>query len=172
MSSEQVLYTQADIQNKIQEIATITTPQMSDDDVVVALMNGAMVFAADFLRALYAKQVNPIFESLRLHSYGDAQTSSGQITVHGEMKRSVKDRRVWVLDDVFDSGQTLAFAVDYIKKQGASDVKSIILLRKPWPQDRPMQPDYVGFDAPSQFLLGYGMDDQGRSRGQAHISAI
>jgi hypoxanthine phosphoribosyltransferase len=168
----EVLFTAADIAARIETLADDITPQMTPDTVMAALMSGALLFAADLMRALHRRGIDPAFEALQLESYHDERVSSGRVRVRSDFARSVAGRSVILLDDVFDSGNTLAFAVQHARAQGARDVRSAVLVRKPWPQPRLVTPDWVGFDAPGRFLVGYGMDDAGRTRGCPDIVAL
>ncbi len=156
----------------IKDLAQRMAPEVSVNATCVALMNGAFVFAADLMRALYQEGVDPVFDALHLESYGDARQSQGRVRVRGDLSRSVAGHQVWVLDDVFDSGRTLAFAKAHILAQGAAEVKTVALVEKPWDGERPITPDYVAFMAPADFLGGYGMDEAGRGRGRPEIVTL
>ena len=77
-----------------------------------------------------------------------------------------------IIDDVLDSGLSLAFASEHLRKAGARETMSAVFAAKPWPKPRPMEPDFVGWRAPGRFLVGYGMDDAGQGRGQPFVSAL
>ena len=139
--------------------------------VCAVLMDGAMIFAADLLRALYGCGVNPKTYSLGLSSYGDARNSCGAVQVTSEITADLTGEHVLIIDDVLDSGATLAFARDYIMARGAASVCACVFARKPYP-GRSVDADYAGWDAPEAFLVGYGLDDERRFRGMPGIGAV
>lgn len=168
----EVVFSAACIATRIETLADEIAPHVTSQTVVAALMSGAVVFAADLMRALHQRGCDPLFEALQLESYHDERVSSGRVRVRSDFARSVAGRAVILLDDVFDSGNTLAFAVQHARAQGAQTVQSVVLVRKPWPTPRAVVPDWIGFDAPARFLVGYGMDDAGRARGCPDILAL
>lgn len=168
----EVVFSAARIAARVETLADDIAPHVTSETVVAALMSGALMFAADLMRALYRRGCDPLFEALQLESYRDERVSSGRVRVRSDFARSVAGRSVILLDDVFDSGHTLAFAVQHARAQGAAQVQSAVLVRKPWPEPRTLVPDWVGFDAPAAFLLGYGMDDAGRTRGCPDVLAL
>jgi hypoxanthine phosphoribosyltransferase len=115
---------------------------------------------------------SPLFDALWLSSYGDETRSSGSVQVQAGLQRSVVGRQVLLLDDVFDTGLSLTQAVQIVKQAGAVEVLSAVFARKPWPTPRALEPDFVAWEAPARFLVGYGMDEGGRMRGLPGISAL
>lgn len=137
---------------------------------LIALLQGAMPFATDLMRALARRDRHPVYDSLWLESYRDARESSGKVVVRADISRSVDGRPVLILDDVFDSGRTLAYARAHVLAKGASEVLACAFVRKPQALGEAI--DLVGWDAPDTYLVGYGMDDAGRYRGLPYIAAI
>ncbi len=156
----------------VERMAKAIGPAIDDDTVIVALLTGGLWFAADLTRALYRLGRNPLFDALWLASYGDAQESSGCIEVVAGLQRSVDGRRVLLLDDVLDTGRSLLQAREIVRKAGAAQVLTAVFARKPWPGEREIAPDFVGWEAPARFLAGYGMDVAGRDRGRPGIAAL
>lgn len=144
--------------------------QVDDNWTVVALLQGAIPFAADLMRALAARGIHPIYDSLWLESYRDARESSGKVVVRADISRSVEGRGVLIVDDVFDSGRTIAFARAHLMAKGATQTLAVAFVRKPQAMGEPI--DAVGWDGPADFLVGYGMDEAGRYRGLPYIAAL
>lgn len=95
--------------------------------------------------------------------------------VRADIARPVDGRHIILLDEVYDSGRTLDFAADMMRAKGAASVATCVLVLKPPPPDAPPnrgKPDYIGFEAPAEFLVGYGMDDAGLYRGLPFIGAV
>ena len=130
-----------------------------------------MIFAADLLRALYGRGVDPQTVSLRLSSYGAARESSGRVRVTADIDADLTGAHVLIVDDVLDSGATLDFARAHITGLGAAQVTTCVFAVKPY-AGREINADYAGIDAPDKFLIGYGLDDAGRKRGLPGIWAV
>jgi hypoxanthine phosphoribosyltransferase len=160
------------IEARVNALADKLSPIMSDDWIVIALMDGAMVFASDLLRALQLRGINPVFENLMLSSYGDNLRSAGEVKVIKDFSRDLSGRSVLILDDVFETGLTLATAANMAKAAGAMHVKSCVFAYKSGYSEGMTQPDFKGWDAPDGFLVGYGMDFQGRFRGLPYIADL
>jgi hypoxanthine phosphoribosyltransferase len=101
---------------------------------------------------------------MTLSSYRKARTSSGQVTILRDMDLEVRDRNVLIVDDVLDSGRTLAFAKDLISARGAKSIRTCVLLDKHAKRAVNLEPDYCAFDCPDTFVVGYGMDVAHRYR--------
>ena len=135
---------------------------------VLVLMNGSMWFAADLLRYL---PPNFIMESARVSSYGAARETSGKVTWKTPVPYC-EDKRVLVLDDVLDSGITLANVKAELMKLGAAEVATAVMVDKPEGRRVPVEADYVGLVSPNLFLVGYGMDADEVYRNLPYIGAV
>jgi len=154
-----------EVQARVSELGRRIAPRIDDDTVCVCLLTGGLWFAADLMRALAREGRHPRFDALWLASYGEAQVSSGTVRVHAAPQRSVAGSRVLLLDDVLDSGLSLATARRMMLEQGAVGVLTAVFARKPWPTPRDVEADFVAWEAPAAYIVGYGMDDGGRFRG-------
>lgn len=126
--------------------------------LVVAVLKGSFMFAADLIRALHRAGIAPQVEFVHLSSYRDATVSSGQVAILKDVTSDVRDRDVLLVDDILESGRTLAFAKDLLMARGAKRVLSAVLLEKPGKRAVQIKADFVGFDCPDLFVVGYGMD--------------
>ena len=156
----------------VRRMAAEIAPRIDDETVAVCLLTGGLWFAADLTRALAELGRNPLFDAMWLASYHDERSSTGTVLVRAGLQRSVENRRVLIMDDVFDSGLSLRESVRLVTEAGAAEVLCAVLARKPWPQHRLMDPDFVGWEAPARFLVGYGMDNRARYRGLGDICAL
>ena len=157
---------------KIEALADSLSETVGSDWAAVALMDGALVFAADILRALYRRGVNVEFENMTLSSYGDDIQSAGTVTVQKGLTRDVTGKSVLLIDDVYETGLTLSNAADMIMAAGAKEVKSCVFAYKHGYSGEARLPDFSGWDAPDAFLVGYGMDFKGRYRGLPFIADL
>ncbi|MET0181305.1 MAG: phosphoribosyltransferase family protein [Caulobacterales bacterium] len=158
-----VLYDEAAIARRVEELAEELSKQVDSAWTLVSLMQGAMPFTTDLMRALAMRGVHPLLNCLWLESYRDARASSGQVVVRADISRPIDGMPALIIDDVFDSGRTIAYARAHLIAKGASHAIACAFIRKPAAMNEPIE--YVGFDAPDEFLVGYGMDVSGRYRG-------
>jgi hypoxanthine phosphoribosyltransferase len=126
--------------------------------LVISILKGSFVFAADLIRALHWAGIAPEVEFLSLSSYREGTTSSGTVTVVRDIESDVAGRDVLVIDDILESGRTLAFARAMLLSRGAARVGIAVLLDKPGHRAQPIDADHVGFVCPDLFVVGYGMD--------------
>jgi hypoxanthine phosphoribosyltransferase len=164
-----ILYDEAQIAARVSGLAERLAERLTPDWTVIVLLQGAMPFAVDLMRALAAQGVHPQLDCLWLESYRDARESSGRVVVRADISRPLHGRSVLVLDDVFDTGRTIAFAKAHLLAKGAVEAQACCLVRKPGATGAL---EHCGFDAPDRFLVGYGMDDAGRYRGLPVIAAL
>lgn len=172
MSERAILLDEAAIARRVQEMAAEIAPRLKDGAVLVCLLTGGIWFAADLTRALSRLGRDVAFDALWIASYGDGRESAGRCEVRADLQRPVGGRQVLIVDDVLDSGLSLAFAHAHLRNAGASEALTAVFAAKPWPRPRPLEPDFVGWRAPGRFLVGYGMDDAGQGRGQPFIGAV
>jgi hypoxanthine phosphoribosyltransferase len=126
--------------------------------LVVAVLKGSFVFAADLIRALHGAGLAPEVEFISLSSYRAGTVSSQTVTVLRDVESDVRDRDVLIVDDILESGRTLAYAKDLLAARGARRVLVCVLLEKPGKRAVSLDPDFVGFVCPDLFVVGYGMD--------------
>lgn len=172
LSAPTVLLSETEIAAIVADLAARISPVIDDETVAAVLLTGGLWFAADLTRALSRLGRNVRFDALWLASYGDDTTSRGRIDVYAPFQRSLQGRRVLILDDVFDTGLSLAEAARIAREAGASEVLTCVFARKPWPLPRAQVPDFVGWEAPNRFLVGYGLDHAGTLRGLPDICAL
>ncbi len=167
-----VLLPAAEIARRVEDAAARIRPMIDDETVAVVLLTGGLWFAADLTRALSRLGVNPLFDALWLSSYGDTKATTGWVEVRASLQRPVQGRRVLLIDEVLDSGLSLLQAAQVVREGGATEIRSCVFARKPWPTQRDFVPDVVAWEAPARFLAGYGMDVAARWRGVPDVIAM
>lgn len=154
-----VLYSTETIAARNPELAAaIRDAGYGDNPLVVAILKGGFVFAADLIRALHHAGVSPEVDFMSLSSYRDGTSSTGTVTVLRDLETDVTGRAVLIVDDILESGRTLAFAKKLLAERGAERVGLAVLLDKPGHRVAEIEGDFVGFTCPDLFVVGYGMD--------------
>jgi len=147
----------------------LTDPDAEDRVVLVPVMTGAMIFTADLVREL------PFKLSLGLvavSSYPGETISSKGAHLASDLPKDLAGKHVVIIDDILDSGQTIALLDSEIRKQGAASVRTCVLLSKQVERVVDIKPDYVGFEIPDAFVVGYGLDYDGYYRNYPEIATL
>src|ERR1700712_3882777 len=151
------LFTAEQIAERNRELALEITKGPTKDLLVIAILKGSFIFAADLLRALHDTGLAPEVEFVTLSSYGTGTVSRG-VRIVKDIDSDVKDRDVLLIDDILESGRTLRFAKEMLYERGARNVTVAVLLDKSVKRQEELEADYVGFECPDYFVVGYGMD--------------
>lgn len=154
----EVLFDADTIAGRNAEIAHDIAARLPDDLLIVVILKGSFVFAADLLRALDRAGMRPRVDFMTLSSYGTATESSGTVDLTRDISEEVRNRDVLIVDDILDTGRTLAFATDLMAARGASSVHSCVLLDKHEKREVAIEADFVGFPVGDMFVVGYGID--------------
>lgn len=155
----ETLYPAEVIARRVDGLATeIHAAGFRDKVLVVAILKGSFVFAADLIRALHHVGVSPQVDFISLSSYSAGTTSSGTVTVLRDLETDVAGRDVLIVDDILESGRTLAYARDLMLQRGARRAEIAVLLDKPGKRVASLEAEFTGFDCPDKFVVGYGMD--------------
>jgi len=148
--------TEEQIRKRIKEIAMrINEDYAGKTPIFIGVLNGSFIFLADLIREI---NVDCEIDFFKLSSYGDAKISSGQVKLLKELNCEVAGRDILIVEDIVDSGLSIAFIKNIIEKENPKSLKLVsLLLKKGVPKiDFPV--DYVGFEIPSEFVIGYGLD--------------
>jgi hypoxanthine phosphoribosyltransferase len=138
---------------------------------VIGILRGSFMFTADLVRQLYMNDLHPLIDFIFVTSYEGTQ-STGEMRLLKDMSLDVKDRWVLIVDDILDTGRTLQFARDYVQERGAAQIHTCVLLDKPSRRLVDIQPDYVGFAIEDLFVVGYGLDYNGRYRDLPYLGVL
>ncbi len=154
----EILFSSGDIASRNNELAEEISKDMGPDILVIAVLKGSFVFAADLIRALHHAGVRPQIDFMALSSYGDKSISSGTVVITRDIVDTVKGRKVLLIDDILESGRTMEFAANELLERGAETVKTCLMLDKKGKRVVNFEADFVGFDCPDLFVIGYGLD--------------
>ena len=167
---KKILYHESTILSRLDELAReITEDYQGKDLTVFAVLNGSFIFMADLLRRIPLQlQV----DCLSVSSYHGTK-STGRVSFRQAQFADIRDRHVLILDDILDSGMTLHTVRERLAAEsGALSLKVCVLLRKSVSRERHVEADYVGFDIPNEFVVGYGLDYNQRYRNLPFIGVL
>lgn len=153
-----VIFSAAAIAQRIDAMAREIAGAGLERPILIPVLTGSFIFAADLMRALHRVGVAPEVDFLSLASYRKSTTSSGKVDILRDIEIGVRGRDVLLVDDILESGRTLAFAKDLIAARGARLLKTCVLLDKPVERAVQIEADFKAFDCPRVFVVGYGMD--------------
>jgi hypoxanthine phosphoribosyltransferase len=158
---------------RLESLAGEIADAMPADFAAIAILKGSFVFAADLIRSLIGHGVNPEVDFVTLASYGTGTVSSGTVRLLRDVEIPVAGREVLLIDDILDSGRTIAFARRHMLEKGAKAVKVCVLLDKTAGRKSGVSDaDFAGFPCPPEFVVGYGMDHAHKFRGLPFIAIL
>lgn len=160
----EVIFSAERIAARLGELAEDIAARGLDKPLVAAVLKGSFVFAADLIRALHLAGIEPEVDFLTLSSYRRGTKSAGRVDILRDLDLDVRDRNVILVDDVLESGRTLAFAKDLIAARGARSILTCVLLDKKTTRAVAIEADLAAFECPNVFVVGYGMDVAHRYR--------
>jgi hypoxanthine phosphoribosyltransferase len=152
----ETLFSEREIAGRIEELARCISADHPEGNIImIALMKGAIIFLADLIRQM---EVPVRFELVRVSSYGDEQAPVRQPVIEAAVLKAVKGRDVIIVDDIYDTGNSIKAAVEYIGNYKPRSLKTCFLLEKKMKHVVNIKVDYLGFEVPDKFIVGYGLD--------------
>ena len=167
-----MLFDAAEISRRVGALAPEIARAMPEDFTIVALLKGAFVFVADLARALDGVGRQPRVEFITLSSYGCGRESAGAVRLLGELPEGIAGRAVLLVDDVADTGRSLALARDLLLGQGAARIWICALVDKPGRREVEIAVDFIGFSVGDRLVVGYGIDYAEQYRHLPYIGAL
>ena len=153
---EEILVTQSQIEERVESLASEINRHYGNEEVtVVCVLSGALVFTADLIRELDAPTR---LDCIRADSYGNATESSGQPRIAHSLKTDIVDKHVLIVDDILDTGNTLVSIVQHLEGANPASIRTCVLLDKKERREADIEADFVGFEIPNAFVVGYGLD--------------
>ena len=153
----EVLFTEQDIAVRNKDIACKIANSDLKSPLVISILKGSFVFAADLIREMHRAGMTPEVEFISISSYGAGQ-EAGEPVILRDVETDVTGRDVILIDDILESGGTLTFTRDLMQKRGANSITIAVLLDKLSRRKSDINADYAGFECPDKFVVGYGMD--------------
>ena len=170
-NTEKILLTEEQIQARITELGEILSEDYKDKNpIVVGIMKGVVVFYADMIRKI---KTPCQIDFMWISSYAGTE-STGNMIVRRDVSSDIKGRHVLVLEDIFDTGNSLDYTVKHLLAKEPASVKVCTLLDKPERRnpDITLKPDYIGFTIPNEFVVGYGLDFNENYRNLPYVGIL
>jgi hypoxanthine phosphoribosyltransferase len=164
-----VLLAPEQIRLRVAAMALEIRQDLPGDLHLVAVLKGAFVFVADLVRQLGGRLS---VDFLAVSSYGRGTTSSGEVRLLKDLDTALAGRDVLLVEDIVDTGLTLAYLQDILLARSPRSLRTAALLNKPSRRRREVRVDYVGFDIDDQFVVGYGLDEGGHYRGLPYVGVL
>lgn len=167
---KEILISEEAILKRIRELGEEITEDYKDKDLmVVGILKGAVVFMAELCKRIDL----PIdMDFMSVSSYGSSSKSTGEVKIIKDLDGSVEGKDILIVEDIIDTGLTLSYLTDNLKKRGASSVKIITLLDKTIRRNLEIKVDYLGFEVPNEFIIGYGLDYAETYRNLPFVAAL
>jgi hypoxanthine phosphoribosyltransferase len=164
------LVSEKEIHARLKEIAAeIEADYEGKDLLLVGVLKGAIMVVADLARAM-SRHVE--MDWMAVSSYGYGTTSSGVVRILKDLDKDIKDKNVLIVEDIVDSGLTLSWLQKNLVSRGPASVEVMALLRKPEALSVDLEPKYIGFDIPNEFVVGYGLDYAERYRNLRSVASL
>ncbi len=158
------------IQTRIAELAReLDDHYGSDIPLMVGVLNGAVTFMTDLMRAM---TIPVVIDFMAVSSYGASTRTSGVVRILKDLSEDVEGRRVLVVEDIVDSGLTLQYLLDVLRRRNPAEIRVVALLKKEKGEAADVQVDQVGFAIPDEFVIGYGLDYAGQYRNLPYVAVL
>ena len=166
-----VLISEADIQARVVELAEQISQDYADREqlVLVGVLKGSFIFLADLSRRMTIPRV---IEFIAVSSYGSGSQSSGAVRLVMDVRGNIENRHVLIVEDIVDTGHTLKYLIGMLESHNPASVKTCALVRKAERAEVDVDVDYLGFDIPDKWVVGYGLDYAEQNRTLPYIGTI
>ena len=163
------LISKEELDKRIQELANqITEDYKNQEVIIVCILTGAVYFATDLTK--YIKNDTLKIEFMKVSSYGNSKESTGEVKIKKDLENSISGKNVIIVEDIIDTGLTMKTLKKYLLEKNPASLKICTLLDKKERRKVEMEADYVGFDIPNKFVLGYGLDYEEYYRNLPYIA--
>lgn len=167
---KEVLVTEEEIQAKVKELGKrITDDYKGKNLMLIGILKGAAIFLSDLARNI---EIPVLIDFMAVSSYGNSSESTGVVRIIKDLESSIDDKDVLIVEDIIDTGLTLSYLTDNLRKRGAKSVKIVTLLDKPERRKVEVPVDYIGFTIPDEFVIGYGIDYAEKYRNLPFVASL
>ncbi|MDE2059075.1 MAG: hypoxanthine phosphoribosyltransferase [candidate division NC10 bacterium] len=173
MLTHRVLFDEQTIAARVDELAYAIAQDLPEPTpVLIGLLTGAFIFLADLVRALGRLEIEPQVDLMAVSHYGPLVASSGLVQLHKDSALDLDGRVVLLVDDILDSGRTLSMVRAHLAARNPRWLRTCVLLDKPSRRQVAINADYVGFEVPDAWMIGYGLDAYGQGRGLPYVAVL
>ncbi len=166
----EVLISQKEIENRVAELGEqISRDYEGKELLLIGILKGSVIFMADLMKAI---RLDLEMDFMSVSSYGGATSSSGVVRILKDLDEDVRGKNVLIVEDIIDTGLTLAYIKEYLEKRGPESLRIVTLLDKPARRKVNLAVDYVGFEVEDKFIVGYGLDINQKYRNLPYVSWI
>ncbi|MBQ8975651.1 MAG: hypoxanthine phosphoribosyltransferase [Oscillospiraceae bacterium] len=167
---ERVFFSKEEIQNRVSELGEqISRDYMGKEPLLVGILKGCFVFMSDLCRRI---TTNCNIDFMYVSSYGSGTTSSGSVKIIKDLSFDIEGRDVIIVEDIIDSGMTLSYLKEFLGQRNPASIKICTLLDKKSRRKIDIDVDYIGFECPDEFIVGYGLDYAERYRNLPYIGVL
>lgn len=164
------MYSEEQVNERVREIAAQIDKDFGGEEVhLICILKGSIFFTAELAKRM---ESSVTLDFMSVSSYGDGTESSGRVRIVKDLDESIEGKNVIVVEDIIDSGRTLSFLMDMLSARNPKSLKLCTLLNKPDRRVTDVKVDYIGFDIPDEFVVGYGMDYAQRYRTLPFIGVV
>ena len=164
------MYSEEQVNERVREIAAQIDKDFGGEEVhLICILKGSIFFTAELAKRMKSSVT---LDFMSVSSYGDGTESSGRVKIVKDLDESIEGNNVIVVEDIIDSGRTLSFLMDMLSARNPKSLKLCTLLNKPDRRVTDVKVDYIGFDIPDEFVVGYGMDYAQRYRTLPFIGVV
>ena len=167
----EILISEEDIERRVSELAEQISRDYAGQGelVLVGVLKGAFVFLADLARKL---SIPRVIEFIAVSSYEEGSVASSSVRLVMDMRENIEGKQVLIVEDIVDTGRTLHFLVELLSTRDPKSIKTCALVRKPDRVEIESELDYLGFEIPDVWVVGYGLDYDEQNRTLPHIAAM
>ncbi len=159
---ERILIDEETLRGRIGELGEEISDYYRDDDpLLIGVLTGGFIFMSDLARAM---SIPLHVDFMAVSSYGDTSNTSGVVRILKDLDRTIEGRRILIVEDIIDSGLTLNYLIDVLQRRKPADIRLVALLKKDRPRAADVNVDWIGFEIPDEFVVGYGLDYAGKFR--------
>ncbi len=170
MDNIKVLIDEEKLQARVTEIADSIQEEYGEKELIlICILKGSIFFTVDLAKKIKG---DVKLEFIRVSSYNDGTESSGEIKMKLDLKDSIQGKDVIVVEDIIDTGRTLSYLIEYLKMKKPNSLKLCALLDKPERRVQKVNVDYIGFQIPDKFVVGYGLDMDEKYRNLPYIGYL
>jgi len=167
---KEILFSEEEIRNRVAELgAAIARDYDGTFPIFIGVLKGSFMFMADIVRSV---GVDCEVDFMGISSYNNGTTTTGAVRITKDLSRDIQGRHVIIVEDILDSGVTLAYLKKYLENRDPASVKIVTLLDKPSRRKSGIVADYVGFECPNEFVVGYGLDYAEKYRNLPYVGIL